>query len=462
MVRRSLLLIALLILCANAAPAQDSAQDSAQSSQQQAPADSSQAPTLALSDAVRIAQDNNRSVRNAVLAASIADDQVAEARTYRLPSIDFYALASQLLTSVDFTFKQGVFGDYPGVGPIPATDTSIHTARRPTFHGTERLSMPLSQQYQIGLNIKLAGVNKEYKSEQIRAEKQNVADQVKQAYYSILRTQSAIEVSDSSLELYREMDRLLSDQLAQEAILKADLMDNKSKLASEQYNNLSLHNSLDTQKENFNNLLGRDIRTAFSVTKITEIAPLDMTLEQARNKALISRTELRQAKFGIQQAELNRRITKSGYIPDVSLVVNNISMVNVNLLPPNVASAGVLISWNPLDWGRRKHQLAEGTKTIEQSRNTFSDTENKVLLDVGDKYRKFQQTQSLLTAANLALEASKERMRVVMNQYEQKAVLLTGVLQQKAAVQTATDQYQQALLGFWSAKADFEKALGED
>src|SRR5215472_15953606 len=56
---------------------------------------------LTLKEAVAIARSNNRLVKNAQLAAQIDDDQIAEARTYRLPSLNVYALGSQLLTPVD-------------------------------------------------------------------------------------------------------------------------------------------------------------------------------------------------------------------------------------------------------------------------------------------------------------------------------------------------------------------------
>src|SRR5262249_44887837 len=244
--------------------------------------------------------------------------------------------------------------------------------------------------------------------------------------------------------------------------LKADSMDIKARLASDQYNILSLRNSLESQKEQLNELLGRDLQTPFSVSSVSEIPSVEVTLRQARERALASRSELRQGRLGIQQAELNWQIKKSEYIPDVSFVATDMSTVNVNLLPSNIASVGVLLTWTPLDWGRRKHELAEDAKAIAQSKNSLSEAQDQILVDVGDKFRKLEQSQALIAAALLSLEAGKERLRVMMNQFEQKAVLFKDVAQQKAAVQNSVDQYQQALLVFWTAKADFEAALGED
>jgi outer membrane protein len=50
----------------------------------------------------------------------------------------------------------------------------------------------------------------------------------------------------------------------------------------------------------------------------------------------------------------------------------------------------------------------------------------------------------------------------VNDKFRQSSVLLRDVLQQQAAVANANHDYEQALLAFWTAKAEFEKALGEE
>jgi outer membrane protein len=426
--------------------------------QDSAPPDS----VLTLEQAVNIAQANNRSVKNAQLFASIDDDQIAEARTHRFPSLSLYALGSQLLTPVNFTFQQGVFGTFPGIGPVPATNTQIHTPLRPTFYALTQFSQPLSQQYKFGLNIKQAKLTKLVDEQKLRAQKQSVTSQVKQSYYAILRTQSSLASSEENLKFDRELDRTTEQYLAEKTALKSDSMDVKARIAQEEYNNLTLRNSLASQKEQLNDLLGRDIRTDFSVAEVPEATTIEASLDAAQVQALSARPELAEARLAVQQAELNRRITKTQYIPDVSLAVTNLSLTNINLLPSYVATAGVLVSWDPIDWGRRKHELAAASKTIEQSKNSANETEAQILVEVAAKFRKLGETRALLHATTLQRDAEREKLRVVMNQFEQKTALLKDVLQQKMSLETVTNQYNQALLSFWTAKADFEKSLGEE
>ena len=421
------------------------------------------ATPLTLDEAINIAQANNPQVKNAILAASIDDDQIAEARTYRRPSATIYALGSQLLTPVDFTFQPGTFGNFPGIGPVPATTTKIHTPSVPTFFGLTQVSQPLSQQYKIGLNIRQTELAKLADEQKLRQQKQSVVNQVKTAYYAILQSQSSLASSEENLEFDRELDRTTLQLVAEKTALKSESMNVKARIAQEEYTNLTLRDALASQKEQLNSLLGRDVRTDFSVVEVPGPTSVEDNLEAAQTKALAARPELREGRLRLEQAELNRRITKADYIPDVSFTVSDLSFVNVSsLLPSNVASAGVLITWKPMDWGRRKHELAAATKQIEQSRNSVNDAESQVLVEVAAKFRKLAESRALLTAAQLQLEAEREKLRVVMNQYAQKAALSSDVLQQRSSVENATNQNNQALLSFWTAKADFEKALGEE
>ena len=69
---------------------------------------------------------------------------------------------------------------------------------------------PLSQQYKIGLNVQLAKLGQALNDERLRAQKHAVVNQVKQAYYGLLRTQSALEVKVTETrvaDLYRRVGR---------------------------------------------------------------------------------------------------------------------------------------------------------------------------------------------------------------------------------------------------------------
>jgi len=224
-----------------------------------------------------------------------------------------------------------------------------------------------------------------------------------------------------------------------------------------------LNSRLATQKEQLNSLLGRDVGTAFEVSQAPEFVSFETDLTEARKVALEKRPELQEARLQIQQARLGRRIKKSQYIPDISAGFSYLTARNFSeTVPKNFANVGVAVSWEFFDWGRKKNELAAKEKAIEQAKTGLSETEDQILIDVGDKLRKLQLARQALRVARLSEDSAKENLRVSTGRYKFQAVLLSDVLQSQASLAEASHDYQQALLAFWTAKAEFEKALGED
>jgi outer membrane protein TolC len=120
------------------------------------------------------------------------------------------------------------------------------------------------------------------------------------------------------------------------------------------------------------------------------------------------------------------------------------------------------VRWEVFDWGRKKNQLAEKDRTIEQAKTGLREAESLVLIEVGDKFRKLQQTRQALVVAQLKQETARENMRVSTNKYKAQAAMLSDVLQTQATLADADYEYQQALQTYWTARADYEKAIGED
>jgi len=81
---------------------------------------------------------------------------------------------------------------------------------------------------------------------------------------------------------------------------------------------------------------------------------------------------------------------------------------------------------------------------------------------VNSRFRKLEESRVLIAVAQAERDAAQQRLREVTHQFGQQAVLLSDVLHQQASAASASDDYQQALLGFWSAKSEFERSLGED
>lgn len=422
-------------------------------------AEPSSGETLTLDRAIDLALHNNHLVKIAQLGVDRADEDISAAKTFRFPSLHAYALFSGNLAKNELTVTNPSTDLFPGLGPF----FSLSPDRKPTAILAASVIQPVSQQYRIGLQIKLEELAREVAQAKVRQQHNETIDEVKKAYYAILQTKSALCSEQEALKAYRQLDKVTSDYVVQQVALRADYLVVQTRLAQVEYEELELSNKLATQKEQLNSLLGREVSTAFEIAGIPKLVGFETDLAAARQIALEHRPELQQAKLTIEQATLSRRIKKSEYIPDVSVGFVYLTPRNFeSFVPKHFANVGVVVSWEFFDWGRKKHQLAEKDKAVEQARNGLKETEEKVLIEVGDKLRKLQLTGQALRVASLAEASAKENLRVSTSKYGYQAVLLSDVLQSQASLAEATHEYQRALLAFWTAKAEFEKALGEE
>jgi outer membrane protein TolC len=417
--------------------------------------------TLTLDQAIAIAQANNRQIKIAKQGELSANDQILAGRTQRLPQFNVQLTGGGLLSTVGVNYPAGTFGTVNGV-PVPTTDKTLSTGPGVTGMAIVQAYQPLSQLYDIHLNIEALKVGKKLAEEQTRQQRQQVVNSVKDVYYSLLQTQSALDAAEDNVKSLREIDRTTDVYLVQKTVLVYQSSGIKAQLAQAEVQVLTLQDTLDSQKENFNVLLARDVRTKFRPAALPEELPEEQDLEAARQKAIDNRTEVRQAKLKFDQAVFSRRIEKAQYIPQIGIQYLFFSPFAIQGLPQSINTIGVNLKWDLYDWGYKKHLMDQKQRAVEQSSLSLTETQSQVAVDLGSKFRKLREARANVKVAQMAQQAEREKLQMVMDQYKQKAALLTNVLTEQTNMSQTNAQYNQSVAAFWTARSDFEKSLGAD
>jgi outer membrane protein TolC len=274
--------------------------------------------TLTIDQAVALALKHNRLLLNEELEIEKAADQLAAARTRRLPEFDLTVFQAQLLSPLDFEFRRGVLGAYPNLGPIPSQDTDISRGRKLTTLVFGRASQPLSQLPRINLGIRLQESRRELAESRLSAQRQTVINQTRRLCYGLLQKQSALAAAEETIALYRELDRVVGEYVVQQVALESESLEVKARLAREEYEALTLRHALESQREQLNHLLGRDLRTEFNLSPATESAFLEIDLPAAQSRALLQRAEVSEARLKLKQAEYDQLLKQSERWPEVS------------------------------------------------------------------------------------------------------------------------------------------------
>jgi outer membrane protein len=417
---------------------------------------------LTIDQAVRTALANNLYLKIVTLDLDTSKDKVAVAKTHRYPAFNIYAFGSQLLSPISFQVAAGQFGTYPGIGPIPAINTPISTPSQPTAYLFGTISQPLLTLKKINLHVHGEELSLEQTVQQVRQQRNTIVNDVKQAYYSVVEIDNVITATQASIKQYEELDRITQEYVAEKVALQSDSLEVKAKLAQQKLQLLQAQDKLSTAKETLNNLLGRDLEIDFSVSEDKTLSSVEQDLKAAQETALAKNPTVKEAEIKIDQADNIRRLAKSEYLPDVGASFHYLSPFGVNFVPTNVMAAGIELTWEPFDWGRRRDTVNEKTVGVEQSKLNLTQTKANVLVDVNKEFRALQEARMAVDVAGAQQDATRMKLQEVTDKYGQKTALLRDVLEQQAKVQQANSDYNEAIATFWTAKANFDKAIGED
>jgi outer membrane protein len=422
-----------------------------------------QGNVLTVERAVELALTNNPEIKNALLDVQRLEDQFAANFTRRFPSFNVFLLFGGLLTQPGVTYQQGVWGTYPATGPIPAKDTEVTAQTGIAGIAFAQVTEPLTQQIRIGYGLHQLRIGQQLTREQVRAKRQATANEVRRTYYQIVEISAATRALKANVQLYEETLREADSQATELAILESQHLQAKAQLERARYQQMQIEEPLETLKGKLNQLMGRAPDLEFSIVdQIASDTPVP-DLSSSLSEALQSRPEIRQANLKIDQARYERKAKLAEYIPDISLALDYATTGHFqSLLPSDIFMVGLQLTWEPFDFGRKRHEAEEKKRVEEQARNTWEDAKRLVEIDVRSHWRKLAIARQHLTAASAAHDAAVEGLREVQVAYRDRAVLLKRVLEVQAGVEQSTAEEQSARSELRTAQADFEKAVGAE
>jgi outer membrane protein TolC len=417
---------------------------------------------LTLEEALLLARSNNRDLKVWRLDVGKQREALGEAKTHMYPRLDTSVLAAQLLTPVDFTIKKGQLGTFSGTGPIPGSNTNLHTPARPIAIASVTATQPLTQLIRIHLSIADQRLKVDAAQLSFDQREQKLSDDIRQSYYQVLQAQIQYESQQAMVKYLQELQQLTDRRFSQHAVLEADRLSVKAELAKATYQLTTIEDKLADRKEVLNHLLGRSVQTEFAVEPVPATLPEQEDLSAARATALEHRPEIKLAANRMRQAELATKSEKTHYIPDVSIQASYVTPANINFLPQNVGAVGALLTWQPWDWGEKRHKVRQAALAEKQAGLSAEDTREQILVDVDSSFRHLREARSHLAVTEALRDTETEKLRNQKEAYSQQSILLSDLLKQQSSLADAESQYHQAVLAYWGARADFQKTLGEE
>jgi outer membrane protein len=77
-------------------------------------------------------------------------------------------------------------------------------------------------------------------------------------------------------------------------------------------------------------------------------------------------------------------------------------------------------------------------------------------------FRRLREARARLAVTDAIRDAESEKVRNEKVAYSEQSTLLSDLLKQQSSLADAGSEYGQAVLEYWTTRADFQKTLGED
>jgi outer membrane protein TolC len=424
--------------------------------------DTTKVLNLDLKTALKIAQDNNPTIKIADLEIQRVDYTKKENLGSLLPTVSATGqYTNNIMKSVMFVpaSMAAAFGgqNYMEIG------------YKNSYTGTVAASMPLIN-FSLWEQIKSKQTDIDLILEQARSSKINMAKQVKDAYYSVLLAKSSLKVLEQSINNAKEVLRTTKAAYDNGLSSEYDYI-----RAQVQVNNLnpsyiSAKNGVELAILQLKMILSLPANQKVDITEKLEDYENNVSLlnDYEKDITLATNTELRQIDLNIQSLQHKLKMTNSQHLPYLSAFgqyVYQTQAEDYRFKDYNwIGSAAIGLQLNiPIFQGNKvinqAKQVKIAIKELELQRNYTSDGMNLQVKSAVDNMK----------AANEQLLANKDAISQAQRGYEiAKVRYSTGsgtILELNDSELSLTQSklnYQQSLYNYLAAQTNLEKVLGKE
>jgi outer membrane protein TolC len=389
---------------------------------------------LSLAEAVRLALAHNQSIAVASASASAAEARVGEARSGRLPRLNYAEsfarsdnpvfVFSSLLTQHQFTTN-----DFQ-LGPLNRPDALNNFQSRLTV---DEMVYDGGRTRQALRSAELAHA---MSGEEGRLARMQVLAGVARAYYggllaeaSLAAAQEAVRSADADLEraeTVRAAGMSTDVDVLSIRVHRAEVEEQRIRRAAD----------LDVARAALNDALGLPLDTTHSLTTKLEALPLpDLPLQEYETGAVAERPEAREVKLAASLAQTQIGAAHGALLPQVGVRAafeadrqRFVDRGGANWL------AAVSLEWNLFNGFGDRARIQAATAGLRRAEAEQERAGSGIRLEVRRAYADLHAAGQRIAVAQAAVAEGEESLRITQNRYAAGLANVTDLLRTETAV----------------------------
>ena len=405
---------------------------------------------LGLTDALKLALQNNLDYQSAQTDVQAAAARVVQAAGNRLPSLSAgYAH--------EHTQSAGAFiiptpNGKPARIPISATnyDSVNETVQWAIYSGG-------AVEAQVGA----ADAGYAASQSQLAAARANVLRDTTNAYFQLIEARKAAAIADQAVVVAQDDLKTSNELFTAGTAARADVLRQQVTLANAQVQQVQADNAAALANAALANELNVDLGSTIQPTESLAVtAPaFDLTtvLADARSK----RPEIAAAASAVSIADETVKAARAGTLPTVALQLSNAGTTpNFENIPQPQLSETLSVTWKLFDGGFTHGKVAEATADVAKAKINLQQLENGVDLEAREAYLNYVAAQAQVAAAQSGQSSADESLRVTRLRYRSGVGTSLELSDALLADTQAQNQYVDSLANLRIALVALQRAAG--
>ena len=408
---------------------------------------------LNLEKSLETAYQNNRSLQSQKERINSAGFKIQEAKSGFYPNLSF----------------QGSF-TYLGVNPSFVVDIPGVFSQKVTvgFHDNYTFALALQQSLftwgRIRNRYSISNLNLSLEQENYIKNKQGITYNVTSSFYSVLLVGELIKVREDALKNIQEHLKTVELRYQAGQASEFDVLRARVQLANANLPLLQARQTYDLGLSSFKNMLGLPQESQIELDGQLSFQPIEVNLEDATQKALLQRPELRSLALQSQMALKSLAIAKAGNKPSL------MGIANVLYENPWYSQRKWDTDWNftvalsfPLfDGFATRSKVNQARSDLKQLDLGEQDLKEGIKLEVKEAVTSLDLAKETILSQQETVNQAKESLRIAKVQYAQGIITSLEEMDAELALTFAQINYLQALADYLRAQAQYNKAVGEE
>ena len=240
-----------------------------------------------------------------------------------------------------------------------------------------------------------------------------------------------------------------------------DVLRAQVELEAEQQRLVVAQNDYEKQLLTLARVIGLASGQKFVLTdKIPAPAPLDLSLEQALQKAYDNRPDYQRAQSQVRSAELLRRAAQGEAMPSLGVYGNYLVAGNTPASTHGTFTAAGTLEVPVFQGGKVRGDVLQADARLQQARSEFEDLRARVDYEVRTAFLDVNAASKQLQVATGALALARQQVGQSQDRFANGVTNNVEVIQAQQAQATAEENYIAGLFAENFAKLSLARALG--